>query len=68
MVALLMTRLPEIANSSRKPYPSDLSDAEWEILKQVLPKPKALDIPRKLISGRFSTTSSMSNARDVNGK
>jgi putative transposase len=24
----------------RKPYPSDLTDAEWEVIQSVLPKPK----------------------------
>ncbi|WP_039991000.1 hypothetical protein, partial [Fischerella thermalis] len=28
-----MSSLPEIANPQRKPYASDLSDAEWEVLK-----------------------------------
>ena len=55
---LLMTRLPEIANPSRKPYPSDLSDAEWEILKQILPKPKGFGHPvevdfREILNGIF---------------
>ncbi|HEY9672692.1 MAG TPA: hypothetical protein V6D11_14705 [Waterburya sp.] len=27
-----MSRLPDIANPQRKPYPSDLSDTEWEVL------------------------------------
>lgn len=35
-----MTRLPEIANPKRKPYPSDLSDVEWEVLKPLVPAPK----------------------------
>jgi hypothetical protein len=35
-----MTRLPEIANPSRKSYPSDLSDAEWKILQKLIPQPK----------------------------
>lgn len=28
-----MSRLPQIATPTRKPYPSDLSDAEWDVLK-----------------------------------
>jgi transposase len=53
-----MTRLPEIANPQRKPYPSDLSDAEWEILKQLLPKPKGFGHPvevdfREILNGIF---------------
>jgi putative transposase len=31
-----MSRLPQIATPTRKPYPSDLSDGEWEILKPLL--------------------------------
>ena len=40
-----MTRLPEIANSLRKPYPSDLSDDEWEILQPLLPQPLGFGHP-----------------------
>ncbi len=40
-----MSRLPTIANPQRKPYPSDLSDAEWEILKPLLPLPKGFGHP-----------------------
>lgn len=58
MIDLPMTHLPEIANPRRKPYPSDLSDAEWEILKQVLPKPKGFGHPvevdfREILNGIF---------------
>lgn len=58
MINLLMTRLPEIANPKRKAYPSDLSDAEWEILQQVLPKPKGFGHPvevdfREILNGIF---------------
>jgi putative transposase len=31
---------------SRKPYPSDLSDAEWEIIKPLLPQANNLGSPR----------------------
>jgi putative transposase len=31
---------------SRKPYPSDLSDAEWEIIKPLLPEASKLGSPR----------------------
>ena len=31
---------------SRKPYPSDLSDAEWEKIKPLLPGPNTLGSPR----------------------
>lgn len=40
-----MTRLPEIANPKRKPYPSDLSDVEWEVLKPLVPAPKGFGHP-----------------------
>lgn len=40
-----MTRLPEIANPKRKPYPSDLSDVEWEVLKPFVPAPKGFGHP-----------------------
>jgi putative transposase len=53
-----MTRLPEIANPTRQPYPSDLSDAEWDILKPLLPKPKGFGHPvevdfREILNGIF---------------
>lgn len=53
-----MTRLPNIANPSRRVYPSDLSDAEWESLKQVLPQPKGFGHPvevdfREILNGIF---------------
>ena len=41
-----MSRLPKIASIKRKPYPSDLSDAEWEILEPLLPKAKGFGHPR----------------------
>ena len=41
-----MSRLPQIANPSRKIYPSDLSDREWELLKPLLPKPQGFGHPR----------------------
>ena len=57
-MVVLMSRLPDIATPSRKPYPSDLSDAEWEILKQVMPKPKSFGHPvevdfREILNGIF---------------
>ncbi len=53
-----MSRLPEIANPERKPYPSDLSDSEWEILKPLLPQPKGFGHPvevdfREILNGIF---------------
>jgi putative transposase len=53
-----MTQLPEIANPSRKPYPSDISDAEWEIFKPMLPLPKGFGHPvevnfREILNGIF---------------
>lgn len=41
-----MSRLPKIANPHRKAYPSDLSDAEWEIIKPWLPAAKGFGHPR----------------------
>ena len=34
--------------TKRKPYPSDLSDAEWEILKPLIPAAKRGGRPRKV--------------------
>jgi putative transposase len=41
-----MSRLPEIANPHRRAYPSDLSDAEWEIIQPLLPTAKGFGHPR----------------------
>lgn len=40
-----MSCLPEIAHPHRKPYPSDLSDAEWDVLRPLLPAPKGFGRP-----------------------
>jgi putative transposase len=53
-----MSRLPKIANPQRQPYPSDLSDAEWEVLKPLLPLPKGFGHPvevdfREILNGIF---------------
>ena len=58
MLTVVMSRLPQIANPVRKPYPSDLSDAEWEILKPLLPVPKGFGHPvevdfREILNGIF---------------
>lgn len=63
-----MTRLPEIANPKRKPYPSDLSDVEWEVLKPLVPAPKGLVIRSKLNFARLSMPYFMYNLLDANGK
>ncbi|MGD2183695.1 IS5 family transposase [Lusitaniella coriacea] len=43
-----MSRLPVITNAQRQAYPSDLSDAEWEVIKSWLPTPKGFGHPRKV--------------------
>lgn len=53
-----MSRLPTIAKPHRKPYPSDLSEAEWAILKPLLPRPKGVGHPvkvdfREILNGIF---------------
>lgn len=53
-----MSSLPSIANPTRTPYPSDLSDAEWEVLKPLLPTPKGFGRPpevdfREILNGIF---------------
>ncbi len=55
---LTMTQLPAIAYPTRKPYPSDLSDAEWEVLRVLIPKPKGFGHPvevdfREILNGIF---------------
>lgn len=54
-----MTQLPDIANPTRKSYPSDLSDSEWEVLRPLIPKPKGFGHPvevdfREILNGIFS--------------
>ena len=46
--SLLMSRFPEIAVSTRKPYLIDLSDHEWEVIKPLLPDPKGFGCPRNV--------------------
>lgn len=41
-----MSRLPQVAQAQRQPYPSDLSDAEWAVLAPLLPAPKGFGHPR----------------------
>ena len=41
-----MSRLPQIANPHRQPYPSDMSDEEWEVLRSLIPEPKGFGHPR----------------------
>lgn len=41
-----MSRLPEITNPQRQPHVSDLSDAEWNVIKPLLPAPKGFGHPR----------------------
>src|SRR6476469_2257010 len=53
-----MSHLPKIINPRRKPYPSDLSDAEWKVLKPLLPSPKGFGHPvevdfREILNGIF---------------
>ena len=53
-----MSRLPEIANPQRTPYVSDLSDAEWAVIKPLLPAPKGFGHPRtvdlrEILNGMF---------------
>lgn len=53
-----MSRLPVIANPTRKAYPSDLSDDEWVLLQPLLPAPKGFGHPievdfREILNGIF---------------
>ena len=53
-----MSRLPKIANPHRKPYPSDLSDAEWAVLQPLVPAAKGFGHPievdfREILNGIF---------------
>jgi putative transposase len=53
-----MSRLPEVDNPHRQAYPSDLSDAEWEILESLLPEPRGFGRPlevdfREILNGIF---------------
>jgi hypothetical protein len=72
---MTMMRLPEIAQTHRKSSPSDLSDAEWEILNLLLPEPKGFGHPvevefREILRSfeKFSMAFSMSNALSVSGR
>ncbi len=41
-----MSRLPQVAQAQRQPYPNDLSDAEWAALAPLFPQPKGFGHPR----------------------
>jgi putative transposase len=41
-----MSKLPKIANPSRRAYPSDLSDSEWSTIAPLLPGNKGFGHPR----------------------
>jgi len=43
-----MSRLPEVANPTRKLYASDMSDAEWVVIKPKLLLPKGFGHPREV--------------------
>lgn len=43
-----MSSLPNVANVKRKPYGSDMSDAEWQIIESKLPVPKGFGRPREV--------------------
>jgi hypothetical protein len=40
-----MSRLPKISHPKRKPYFSDLSDVEWEILQPLVPESRGFGHP-----------------------
>ena len=44
--SLSMRRFPQIATPTRKPYLSDLSEHEWEVMRPLLPTPKGFGHPR----------------------
>lgn len=41
--SLPMSRFPKIAAPTRKPYISDLSDREWEVIKPLLSASKGFE-------------------------
>lgn len=41
-----MSQLPQVIEPQRKLYPSDLSDAEWALIRPLLPEPKGFGHPR----------------------
>lgn len=41
-----MSRLPKVANPTRKLYASDMSDAEWVVIEPKIPAPKGFGHPR----------------------
>ena len=40
-----MSRLLAIANPRHQPYPSNLSDVEWDMIQPLLPNPKGFGHP-----------------------
>ncbi|NEO73827.1 hypothetical protein [Moorena sp. SIO3H5] len=43
-----MSRLPQISNHHRQPYPSDMSDVESEVLRPLIPKLKGFGHLRRV--------------------
>ncbi len=43
-----MRRIPQIAAPTRKSYPSDLRDTEWEVFKALLREPIGFGHPIKV--------------------
>jgi len=41
-----MSQLPQVIEPQRQLYPSDLSDAQWAIIRPLLPEPKGFGHPR----------------------
>jgi hypothetical protein len=59
-----MSKLPKIANPSRRAYPSDLSDSEWSTIAPLLPGNKGFGHPRtvdlrEIINAIFVTVPSV---------
>ena len=48
-----MGRLPDIVNPHRQPYPRDLSDAKWQAIEPLLPKPKGFGHRRTVDLGEI---------------
>lgn len=49
-----MSRLPQVAHAHRRAYPSDLSDAEWQVIEPLLPRFKGFGHPRQVDLRAFS--------------
>jgi hypothetical protein len=59
-----MSHHPEIAKPKRPAYPSDMSDAEWEIIEPLLPRPRGVWVTEANGAERLGALVVLEEAKD----